>query len=83
VLDIGVVRMIREKRIRVFGGVDRFVSDGVVFRDGRQERFDAVIAGIGYECNHADMVDAAPRRFEDLRVGSGRQRYFGEDGLYF
>ncbi len=83
VLDIGIVRLIRDGRVRVFGGVDRIVGNTVHFSDGRSADFDSIVAGIGYERNCSDIVEVDRNRFDDLRVEVGRQRYFGKDGLYF
>lgn len=83
VLDIGIVRLIRDGRVRVFGGVDRIEGAVVRFADGRGDVFDAIVAGIGYERNCSQIVEVEGRRFDDLRVGVSRQRYFGADGLYF
>jgi indole-3-pyruvate monooxygenase len=83
VLDIGIVRLIRDGRVRVFGGVDRIEGAVVHFADGRSDVFDAIVAGIGYERNYSDIVEVDRDRFDDLRVPVDRQRYFGADGLYF
>jgi indole-3-pyruvate monooxygenase len=83
VLDIGIVRLIREGKVRVFGGVDRIEEAAVHFADGRSEVFDAIVAGIGYERNCSQIVEAEEQRFDDLRVSAARQRFFGDDGLYF
>jgi indole-3-pyruvate monooxygenase len=83
VLDIGIVRLIREGKVRVFSGLDRIEGAAVHFADGRREVFDAIVAGIGYERNCSEIVEVEKRRFDDLRVSTARQRWFGEDGLYF
>jgi len=83
VLDIGLVRLIREGKVRIYPGVDRIGGTTVQFADGRSAEFDAIVAAIGYTRNGAEIVEAAPDRFEDLRLQIGRQRHFGEDGLYF
>jgi len=83
VLDIGLVRLIREGKVRIYPGVDRIGGTTVQFADGRSAEFDAIVAAIGYTRNGAEIVEVAPDRFEDLRLQIGRQRHFGEDGLYF
>jgi indole-3-pyruvate monooxygenase len=83
VLDIGVLRLIREGRVRVLGGVDRMEGAVVHFADRRSEGFDAIVAGLGDERNYSEIVEAEGYRFDDLRVCIDKQRYFGEDGLYF
>lgn len=83
VLDIGIVRMIRDGEVRVFDGVDRLEGSLVHFADGRSSTFDAVILGVGYESDSARIAKVEERRFEDLRLSAGRQRFFGTDGLYF
>jgi indole-3-pyruvate monooxygenase len=83
VLDIGLVRLIREGKVRIYPGVERIEAETVRFANGHTANFDAIVAAIGYERNGAEIVDVAPDRFEDLRLQIGRQRHFGEDGLYF
>lgn len=83
VLDIGIVQLIREGKVRIFGGMDRIEGAVVHFAGGRSEVFDAIVAGIGYERNFSQIVDIEERRTSDLRVSADKQRYFGEDGLYF
>jgi NADPH-dependent glutamate synthase beta subunit-like oxidoreductase len=83
VLDIGVVKLIRQGKISIYPGVDRIAAETVQFANGHTANFDAIVAAIGYTRNGAEIVDAARDRFEDLRLPIGSQRHFGEDGLYF
>lgn len=48
VIDVGTLAMIRQGRIAVRPGIDRFTAAGVRFTDGREEAFDAVIMATGY-----------------------------------
>ena len=47
-IDIGTVDLIRQGRIVVLPGIERFVRDGVIFTNGVQARFDAVVLATGY-----------------------------------
>ena len=47
-IDIGTLAKIRDGAIKVRGGVDRFTADGVVFADGANEKFGAVILATGF-----------------------------------
>lgn len=47
-LDIGTMKLIKNGIIQVFPGIERFTADGVVFTDGLERKFDAVILGTGY-----------------------------------
>jgi indole-3-pyruvate monooxygenase len=47
-LDIGTMRLIRDGRIAVHGGITRFTEDGVVLEDGTPLAVDAVVLATGY-----------------------------------
>jgi indole-3-pyruvate monooxygenase len=47
-IDIGVMKLIRERHIHIRPGIAEFTADGVIFIDGRQEVFDAVLLATGY-----------------------------------
>jgi indole-3-pyruvate monooxygenase len=83
VLDIGTIRLIREGHIQINGEIDRIEGRIVHFKDGGKRAFDAIVAGIGYWRDYAEIVDVDKGRFEDLRVSTVKQKYFGKEGLYF
>lgn len=47
-IDVGTVDLIRQGRIIVHPGIDRFVNGGVVFADGTHLDLDAVVLATGY-----------------------------------
>ncbi|HWB93221.1 MAG TPA: hypothetical protein VG605_15265, partial [Puia sp.] len=69
--------------IRLTDDIVRIDGNAIHFKNGRQENFDAIIAGIGFYRDYADIVKVDKSRFEDLRVPARKQKYFGKDGLYF
>jgi cation diffusion facilitator CzcD-associated flavoprotein CzcO len=83
VLDIGTIRHIREGHIKIYGGIDFIEGNTIHFKDGREEVFDAIVAGIGYYRDYAEILRVDNYRFQDLQVSVNKQKYFGKDGLYF
>jgi len=59
-LDIGTVALVRSRAIAVRPGIARFTADGVVFDDGREEKFDAVILATGYRAALGDLLADVP-----------------------
>ncbi len=82
-LDIGTIQHIREGHIKVYDNIDYIDGETIHFKDGKKGVFDAIVAGIGYDRDYAELVDVDNSRFEDLQVSVDKQKYFGKDGLYF
>jgi indole-3-pyruvate monooxygenase len=83
VLDIGVIKHIRKGHITIYGGIDYIEGKTIYFSEDRQADLDAIIAGIGYYRDYAEIIDVDKTRFEDLKLPVNKQKYFGKDGLYF
>lgn len=83
VLDIGTIKHIQKGHINIYEDIDHIEGKTIHFSSGRREDFDAIVAGIGYYRNLAEILDVAKSRFEDLKVPVSKQKYFGKDGLYF
>ena len=83
VLDIGTIKHIRKKHIHIYGDIDHIEGKTVHFSGGRQEDVDAIVAGIGYDRDYAEIIDVDKTRFEDLKLSTNKQKYFGKDDLYF
>jgi len=82
-LDIGTIRHIRAGHIGIYDDIDHMEHKTVYFKNGKAEDFDAIVAGLGYYRDYADIVDVDTSRFEDLKQPLNKQKYFGKDGLYF
>jgi len=84
VIDIGTVDLIKQRKVLIRPDVECFQENGVVFKDGTSENFDAVIACTGYRAqaeaffeNGGNLLDAR---------GYPRNLWFDEpeyQGLYF
>jgi indole-3-pyruvate monooxygenase len=83
VLDIGTIKHIRKGHIKIFDEIDHIDHTIVHFKDGRQRSFDAIVAGIGYYRDYAEIVKTDQSRFDDLKHPISQQKYFGKEGLYF
>ena len=82
-LDIGTIKHIRQKHITVYDNIDHIEGKTVYFTDNKKEDFDGIVAGIGYYCDYAGIIDVDQARFADLRLPVDKQNYFGAEGLYF
>ena len=47
-IDVGTLAKIRDGSIRICGGIDRLLPDGVVFADATSGKFDAIILATGF-----------------------------------
>lgn len=56
ILDVGLVRLLKERRVRVVAAVERFEDDEVVLADGSRARVDAVIAATGFRRGLESLV---------------------------
>lgn len=82
-IDVGTVRLVREGRIVVHPGIERFVNDGVVFADGAHLPVDAVVLATGYR----PRVDTFLRGVDGMCDDDGTPLASGTvtpwPGLYF
>lgn len=83
ILDIGTIQLIRKGKIKIVGDIDFIEGNLVHFKQSETQSFDAIIACIGYSQDQIKIIEVDYNRFEDLRVSTSRQQYFGKDGLYF
>ncbi len=83
VIDVGFLDHLRANRIAVRPNIARFVSDGVVYTDGREEGFDAVIFATGFVTGLERLLKIPGLLDESAnpRFASGAPT--SEPGLYF
>jgi cation diffusion facilitator CzcD-associated flavoprotein CzcO len=83
-LDAGTLKLIRDGNCRIYQGIELIENSKVFFSDGNMAEFDSIIAAIGYDKGfEQNILHVDPKRFRDLNVRVDKQKYFGEDGLYF
>jgi cation diffusion facilitator CzcD-associated flavoprotein CzcO len=82
-IDVGTLGKIRDGSIKISSGIDRLTPEGVVFVDGRSEKFDAIILATGFRPDlHRLMPDVEgvlDKRGMPLVTG----RATDAPGLYF
>lgn len=83
-IDVGTVKLIKEGHLTVYGGIQEFCEDGVIFTDGRQAQFNAVILATGYRPRvNAFLTGIAAAAYDanGTPLSSGRESAM--PGLYF
>jgi thioredoxin reductase len=83
VIDVGFVRELKARRVHVRPDVERLTSDGVRFRGGREESFDAVIAATGYRTALEQVLQVTDAIAASGRPASASGRTTPWPGLYF
>ena len=81
-LDIGTVKLIKNGRIKIYPGIEKFEGDSVFFTDGTVKPFDAIVLGTGY----TPQVNTFLPGMDDLFDECGAPLTSGEEaapGLYF
>jgi hypothetical protein len=82
-LDIGTIHHIRKGHIHIHPGIDYIDGNMVCFTDGKVEKFDAIVAAVGYDMHAGKIMDIDVSRLEDLKLPAYKQQFVGKDGLYF
>jgi NAD(P)H-nitrite reductase large subunit len=82
-IDVGTIQLIKSGHITVYPGIEQFTAQGVVFTDGRQARFDAVVLATGYRPRVNAFLPGATAAYDEAGtpVSSGREAPI--PGLYF
>jgi cation diffusion facilitator CzcD-associated flavoprotein CzcO len=83
VIDIGTVKAIKQGKIKVHLGIQEFTNAGVVFTNGHEESFDAVILATGYKADVQEYLKATEGLLDQNnlpieKIGKGER-----SGLYF
>ena len=83
VIDVGFLKQLKRGGIEVRPAPAQFTSDGVVFADGREESFAAVIAATGYETGLRRLLEVPDAVRPDGRPRFRSGRPTPHAGLYF
>jgi indole-3-pyruvate monooxygenase len=81
-IDVGTVALIRRRQVRVRPGIRAFTERGVIFEDGAEASFDAVILATGYRAELQRILE----KTDGVVDGSGKPQRSGYEsalaGLY-
>jgi len=82
-IDIGTLAKIRDGSIVIRGGIDRITAGGVVFADGTEEKFDAVILATGFRPDLRGLVPGEDGLFDQNGMPRATGKPTAAPGLYF
>ena len=82
-IDVGTLELVRRGAVAIRGGITRFTPGGVIFDDGREGSYDAVVLATGFRPSVAEFLEGADRVLgpEGRPLASGREA--ARPGLYF
>jgi len=83
VIDVGFLHNLRANRIAIRPNISRFVSEGVVYADGREEGYDAVIFATGYATGLEKILKIPGLLDESAQPRFASGAPTSEPGLYF
>jgi cation diffusion facilitator CzcD-associated flavoprotein CzcO len=82
-IDIGTLARIRDGSIVIRGGIDRMAAGGVVFADGVEEKFDAIILATGFRPDLRRLIPGKNDLFDQHGMPRVTGRPTAASGLYF
>jgi indole-3-pyruvate monooxygenase len=71
VIDIGTVDQIKQGNIKVLPDIQHFEKKNVVFQDGQELPFDAIILATGYKAQIEDFIENPEPLLNDRRYPKG------------
>jgi cation diffusion facilitator CzcD-associated flavoprotein CzcO len=82
-IDVGTLAKIRDGSIGIFGGIDRFTPDGVVFTGAAAEKFDAVVLATGFRPDLRQLIPDVEGVFDSHGMPLVTGKPTRAPGLYF
>lgn len=70
-IDVGTVRLLREKVVTVYPAIERFTKHGVVFEDASEASFDTVVLATGYRPAVHEFLEDTIIPEDDVSLRSG------------
>ena len=83
VIDVGTIELIKRGQLSVYPGIERFTEEGVIFTDGKDAKYDAVILATGYRPGVNAFLEGASVAHDENGTPSSSGREAPIAGLYF
>ena len=83
VIDLGTLDYIRSGQLKVHPAIDHFTSNGLVFVDGEEETFDAVVLATGFKAHLDEWLSLDPAHFDERGLPKKPIGVGAYEGLYF
>lgn len=84
VIDLGTVEQIKAGKIKILPDIDHFNIDGLLlFKNGEQHHFDAIILATGYRAQIEDFLDNTEGLLDKFHVPKSPVASGQHKGLYF
>jgi indole-3-pyruvate monooxygenase len=82
-IDVGTIKLIKRGQIAIYSGIESFTEEGVIFTDGRQGKFEAVILATGYRPRVNTLLEGGSSVYDEngTPLTSGQETPI--PGLYF
>jgi len=82
IIDVGTIELIRQGHIKICPGIERFTESGVVFTDGSELDFDAVVLATGFRPAVSSFLIDSPE-LDSSGVPRRTGREAESPGLFF
>jgi cation diffusion facilitator CzcD-associated flavoprotein CzcO len=82
-IDIGTLAKIRDGSIKIRGRIDRITSEGVVFANASEEKFDAIILATGFRPDLRRLIPDIDGVFDSHGMPRVTGQATAAPGLYF
>jgi hypothetical protein len=82
-IDVGTVSLIKQGGISVVPEIQKFNRDSIIFKNGKEEKFDAVLLATGYRSGLESIFSGNPELFGEKGYPKIRGSESELAGLYF
>jgi NAD(P)H-nitrite reductase large subunit len=82
-IDIGTIKLIREGKITVHRGVDKYSGSRVNFECGEEAEFDSIVLATGFRPRVDEFLQDSNSAFDDEGTPLSTGKESSIPGLYF